>query len=78
MAAQNPRVHVVLERSLYRAVATLAKKSGTSLSLTARDLIKEAVDQYEDLGLGWIAEERRRRKGRLLTHEEMLRRLRLK
>lgn len=78
MAAKNPRVHVVLERPLYKAVAVLARKGGTSMSLAARDLIKEAVDQYEDLGLGLIAEERRQKRRRLLTHEQMQRRLRLK
>ena len=40
--------------------------------------IKEAVDPYEDLGLGMIAEERRREGRRLLTHDQILRRLRSK
>jgi hypothetical protein len=76
MAAKNPRVHIVLEQPLYEAVAALARQNGVSLSLAARDLIKEALELYEDLALGQIAEERRRtsRPAGLIPHREMLRR----
>jgi len=49
MSTRNPRLNVVLEPTLYGTVRHLAKREGTSLSLMARDLIKEAVELYEDM-----------------------------
>ena len=48
MATKNPRLNVVLEPSLMRGVDHLAREQGISLSAMARDLIKEALDTYED------------------------------
>ena len=48
MSTKNPRLNVVLEPSLYTAVRNLAKRDGTSLSLKARDLIREALEYCED------------------------------
>ncbi|MFC1808193.1 antitoxin, RHH family protein [Candidatus Omnitrophota bacterium] len=48
MPTNNPRLNVVLEPSLYAAILRLAKKDGVSLSLKARDLIKEALELCED------------------------------
>lgn len=48
MATKNPRLNVVLEPSLMKGVDHLAKAQGVSLSTMARDLIKEALDTYED------------------------------
>lgn len=60
MPAKNPRVNVVLERPLYDALGRLARREGASLSTKARDLLREAIETYEDLGLAAIAEERER------------------
>jgi hypothetical protein len=43
MPTKNPRLHVVLERSLFDRVKTLARRNGLSMSLEARDLIREAL-----------------------------------
>ncbi len=48
MSTKNPRLNVVLEPPVYLSVKELAKKNGVSLSLEARDLIKEALEIYED------------------------------
>ena len=48
MPAKNPRVNVVLELPLFEAVSRLAKNEGVSLSLKVRDLVREAVELYED------------------------------
>ena len=48
MATKNPRLNVVLEPSLMQGIDHLAKSQGVSLSAMARDLIKEALDTYED------------------------------
>ena len=43
MPTKNPRVHVVLEAPLFKGLKRLAKKNGLSLSLEARELIREAL-----------------------------------
>lgn len=48
MATKMPRLNVVLERPIYFAIVDMAKKEGVSLSLKARDLIREALEFCED------------------------------
>jgi hypothetical protein len=48
MPTKMPRLNVVLEKPLYLAIVRLARKDGVSLSLKARDLIKEALESLED------------------------------
>jgi hypothetical protein len=48
MATKMPRLNVVLERPVYFTIVKMAKKEGISLSLKARDLIKEALEFCED------------------------------
>lgn len=73
MPAKNPRVNVVLERPLFEALSRLARRDGTSLSLKARDLIRDALETYEDLALDRIAEERERTfdPSKALSHREV-------
>ncbi|MCK9614479.1 MAG: antitoxin, RHH family protein [Candidatus Omnitrophica bacterium] len=49
MPTKNPRLNVVLEPPVYNVLNVLAHRKGISLSLLARDLIKEALEIYEDL-----------------------------
>ncbi len=42
MPTKHPRVHVVLERPLFINLRKRARKNGLSLSLEAREIIKEA------------------------------------
>ena len=58
MVTKNPRLNVVLEPSLYQGIGQLAHKAGVSLSLMARDLIKEALELHEDLFLNKAAQDR--------------------
>jgi hypothetical protein len=58
MATKHPRLNIVLETPLYAAVEHLAKKDHVSLSLKARDLIREALESYEDVHWNKIAEVR--------------------
>ncbi len=50
MPTDKPRLNVVLEPPLYLKVKKLAKKDGVSLSLKARDLIRDSLvrDQTAD------------------------------
>jgi len=48
MPTKMPRLNVVLEPPMYFAIMRIAKREGVSLSLKARDLIKEALEAAED------------------------------
>ena len=43
MPTKNPRIHVVLERPLFKSLKELAEHAGLSISLEARELIREAI-----------------------------------
>ena len=58
MATKNPRLNVVLDPDLYSEIQKLAQNHGISLSLMARDLLKEAIERHEDSYWQKTAEER--------------------
>ena len=60
MPAKNPRVNIVLDPLLYAALGRLAERDGVSMSLEARDLIKEALEAKEDIYWDMVAGERAR------------------
>ena len=72
MPAKNPRISVILDKPLFNQIAYVAKRDGVSLSLTARDLLKEALEIQEDIVLSQIGEGRERTFSRsnALGHEE--------
>ena len=49
MATKMPRLNVVLEPPIYFTIVKMAKREGVSLSLKARDLIREALEFCEDV-----------------------------
>ena len=73
MATKHPRLNVVLESPLYSAIKQLAKKEGVSLSLKARDLIREALEMYEDIHWAKVAASREKTLYRktALTHKQV-------
>ena len=75
MPTKNPRLQVVLEKPLYEALASLAKDQHVSMSTKARDLIKEAIEHIEDLGLASIVADRAAKTAKLLTRKELERRV---
>lgn len=76
MPTKNPRVQVVLEKPLYEALHSLAEEEGVSLSLKARDLIRDALENLEDVSLAGLVEERSRKPARLLPLSKVESRLR--
>ena len=72
MPTKNPRINVVVEPPLYELIEEIAERQGISMSLVTRDLIKEALEMEEDLGLGQLAAERETTydKDTALSHEE--------
>ena len=73
MPTKSPRINVVLEKPLYRAIEELANRDGISLSLKVRDLVREALEIEEDIALTGIAEARERTlsKTKTLSHDEV-------
>jgi len=60
MPTKNPRVNIVLDQTLYNVLGRLAQRDGISMSLEARDLIKEALEAKEDIYWDILAAERKR------------------
>ena len=73
MPAKNPRINVLLDKRLYRAVQDLASDEGVSMSMVMRDLVQEAIELREDQALAAMAEEREKSfdPGKALSHEEI-------
>ena len=73
MPTKNPRINVVLEKPLYNNVERLAERDGVSLSLKVRDLVKEALEIEEDIGLAQLAETREKTftRKKSLKHDEV-------
>ena len=73
MAAINPRINVVFEQPLYQAIRQLAHKERISMSLKVRDLVKEALETYEDIALAEFAGSREKTFSRknALTHKQV-------
>ena len=66
-------MNVVLERPVYDTLHRMAVSEHVSLSLKARDLIREALELHEDAYLAAIADQRAKTfvRRKALTHEEV-------
>jgi len=73
MPTTKPRINIILEEPLYKTIEELADRDGVSLSLKARDLIREALEIREDVALASFAEARVKtyRRSKALKHEEV-------
>lgn len=73
MSTKHPRLNVVLETPLYSQVRLLATRDGVSLSLKARDLIRQAIEYCEDLYWVKAAEKREKtfRRKTALSHKRV-------
>jgi metal-responsive CopG/Arc/MetJ family transcriptional regulator len=71
MAAKNPRVNVVLEEPVYKAVKKLSSEYKISMSMVIRDMVREEVEKFEDRKLSQIAKKRDKTRGRsLIKHDD--------
>ncbi len=73
MPTKQPRLNVVLEPDAYRAIEKLAKREKMSMSLVARDLLREALNLYEDAFWAREAESREKTfaKSRAVPHKSV-------
>ena len=58
MTTKNARLNVVIEPALYDAIREMARKTRVSMSLLARDLLKQAMELQEDVHWNAVVEER--------------------
>jgi len=58
MPTKNPRINISVDQSLYGFMQGLAEETGLSMSMLARDLIREALELREDSLLAVFAEKR--------------------
>ncbi len=58
MPTKNPRLNIVLEPDLFSIIKKIADKEKVSMSLKARELIKNALEIYEDISLASSADRR--------------------
>ncbi|RLB12426.1 MAG: antitoxin, RHH family protein [Deltaproteobacteria bacterium] len=69
------RINVMFDKSLYSAIEGISKRENTSMSAIVRDLVKEALELKEDIGLAKLAEEREETlPEKLMSHEEVWKR----
>ena len=70
---QYRRINVVLEKPVCDIVGRIAREEGTSLSMVVRNLVKEAIEIREDVGLSRLATGRERTlsRQRALSHKEV-------
>ena len=80
MPIKSCRINVLLDRPLYQAIRRIAERDGVSLSLKARDLIREALEAEEDLVLAKLGQEREAtfQRDKALTHQQIWAHLRKK
>ena len=73
MPTKHPRLNVVLEPPTFHSAERLAARDGVSLSLKARDLIREALELHEDAY--WVEKAHSRQvsfeRSKALTHEQV-------
>jgi len=68
MPTKNPRLNVVLDPILYKSLKKLSRQEGISLSLAARDLIREGLEIHEDMYWQEVA----RKREKTFSHKKSL------
>ncbi len=69
MPTKNPRLNVVLTKTILQALTEIAKHQDKSLSIIAQELIVEALDRHEDILLSSLAMKRELHSKRSVAHD---------
>lgn len=76
MPTTMPRINAVLDPPLFGAIVALARRDRVSVSQKTRELLAEALDLVEDIGLARLAREDMKDRSRApVSLKEMKRRL---
>ena len=73
MSTKLPHLNVVMEPEVFYSIQKLSKKEGLSMSLVARDLLREALTIYEDAYWSQEAEGREKTfiRSKALNHQDV-------
>lgn len=70
MATENPRIQVMLDAETNGLLANFAAQQDRSISATAAELIREALELHEDILLSKHADERFAATKKWVGHED--------
>lgn len=70
MATDNPRIQVMLDAETNALLTNFAMQRERSISATAADLIREALELHEDILLSKHADDRFTSAQKWLSHED--------
>ncbi len=70
MGTDNPRIQVMLDAQTNGLLATLAAQQDRSISATAAELIREALELHEDILLSKHADERFTNAKKWISHKD--------
>jgi len=71
MPTINPRINIVTNIELHKAICHIAKTEDISLSAAAKELIIEALDKREDRFLSDIANVRDKDSAKIVSHKNI-------
>ena len=70
MSTVKPRIQVTLDDDTNAMLACFAKQHDSSMSSVAADLIRQALELYEDKALSKLGDKRWEKATRWYSHEE--------
>jgi hypothetical protein len=70
MATENPRIQVMLDAETNGLLAQFATQHNRSISATAAELIREALELHEDILLSKHADERFGNTKKWISHDD--------
>ena len=70
MPAKQPRIHTVLDESLYESIKERAEAEGISLSQKAHDLLKLAMEIQGDRELDAMVDRRKENDADSIPHDQ--------
>lgn len=70
MSTKKPRLNVTMDPREEKFLVTLAKKERKSVSFLIRELVLEALERREDMGLSALADVRLTEPKKSVSHED--------
>lgn len=70
MPTKHPRINITVEESIAGILSSLAEHEHKSISSLAKELLLEALERREDMGLSAIAEIRDTVKAKRIKHTD--------
>ncbi|HEV2916470.1 MAG TPA: DUF6290 family protein [Candidatus Babeliales bacterium] len=71
MPTKNPRINITIEPETQKLLSVLAHQEQRSVSSLATELILEALERREDIGLSTIAQERDTEEMEIVSHDDI-------